>query len=221
MADTATQKKGETAIRSGVAGAPTLTEAPSGCSNAVCGIVVEASQSGSGKKTTHVLMVDVGESAPLKVLSTANIDVGVRIVVALAGSSIGDAEVTEPTICDAHMLGWKDKLAGPVQLPKSFAAGDSAPDERPKAAAKAEKPVDKLGNAEAEAGVEALFISKPKLSKEDKEIAKLEKAAAKGDAKAEAKLKVLKLKQSIAARRADGEEVFTDDELEAAGLAPA
>ena len=146
-------------------------------------------------------------------------DVGSRIVVALAGSSIGDTEVVEPTICDAHMLGWKDKLAGPVQLPKSFAAGDSAPDERPKAV-KAEKAVDKLGNAEADAGVEQLFISKPKLSKEDKEIAKLEKAAAKGDAKAATKLQLLKLKQSIAARRANGEEVFTDDEMEAAGLAP-
>ena len=60
--------------------------------------------------------------------------------------------------------------------------------------------------------------SKPKLSKEEKEIAKLEKAAAKGDAKAATKLQHLKLKQSVAARRAAGEEVFTDDELEAAGL---
>ena len=138
-------------------------------------------------------------------------------VVALVGSSIGDTEVTAPTLCDAHMLGWKDKIAGPAQLPKSFAAGDSAPEERPKAV-KAAATVDKLGNADADAGVEAVFISKPKLSKEEKEIAKLEKAAAKGDAKAAAKLQVCKVKQSIAARRAAGEEVFTNDELEAAGL---
>ena len=213
MEETLTQKNGDVAVRAGISGAPTLKDAPTGCSNAVCGIVLEAVA--SGKKAT--LTVDVGESAPVKLVSSTNMDVGSRIVVALAGSSIGDTEVVEPTICDAHMLGWKDKLAGPVQLPKSFAAGDSAPDERPKAV-KAEKAVDKLGNAEADAGVEQLFISKPKLSKEDKEIAKLEKAAAKGDAKAATKLQVLKLKQSIAARRAAGEEVFTDDEMEAAGL---
>ena len=215
MEETLTQKNGDVAVRAGISGAPTLKDAPTGCSNAVCGIVLEAVA--SGKKAT--LTVDVGEQAPVKLVSSTNMDVGSRIVVALAGSSIGDTEVVEPTICDAHMLGWKDKLAGPVQLPKSFAAGDSAPDERPKAV-KAEKAVDKLGNAEADAGVEQLFISKPKLSKEDKEIAKLEKAAAKGDAKAATKLQVLKLKQSIAARRAAGEEVFTDDEMEAAGLAP-
>ena len=204
MEETLTQKNGDVAVRAGISGAPTLKDAPTGCSNAVCGIVLD---------------VDVGESTPVKLVSSTNMDVGSRIVVALAGSSIGDTEVVEPTICDAHMLGWKDKLAGPVQLPKSFAAGDSAPDERPKAV-KAEKAVDKLGNAEADAGVEQLFISKPKLSKEDKEIAKLEKAAARGDAKAATKLQVLKLKQSIAARRANGEEVFTDDEMEAAGLTP-
>ena len=66
--------------------------------------------------------------------------------------------------------------------------------------------------------MEALFVSKPKLSKEEKEMAKLEKAAAKGDAKAATKLQHLKLRQAIATKRAAGEEVFTDDELEAAGL---
>ena len=216
-AEPAIQKKGDTAVRAGVAGAPTIKDAPTGCSNAVCGIIVEIKSTGTGKKATHSLTVDVGESTPIKVVSTVAMDAGTRIVVALAGSSIGDAEISEPVICDAHMLGWADKLAGPVQLPKSFEAGDSAPEERPKAA-KAAAQVDKLGNVEAEAGVEALFISKPKLSKEEKEIAKLEKLVAKGDAKAVTKLQHLKLKQSIAARRAAGEEVFTDDEMEAVGL---
>ena len=63
------QKMGDTAIRAGVAGAPTIKEAPSGCSNAVCGVVVEASSSGTGKKTTHLLVVDVGEPAPVNVVS--------------------------------------------------------------------------------------------------------------------------------------------------------
>ena len=105
------------------------------------------------------------------------------------------------------------------RLPKSFAPGDTAPEEQPKAL-KAEVKLDKLGNADAADGVEALFISKPKQSKEEKEMAKLEKAAAKGDAKAAIKLQHLKLRQAIAAKRAAGEEVYTDDELEAAGLTP-
>ena len=120
---------------------------------------------------------------------------------------------------DADMLGWKGPStgSGPALLPKYFAPGDSAPGERPKAV-KAAAAVDKLGNDDAAEGVEALFVSKPKLSKEEKEIAKLEKAAAKGDAKAATKLQHLKVRQAIAAKRAAGEEVYTDDELEAAGL---
>jgi hypothetical protein len=154
----------------------------------------------------------------LSVASTVAVDVGARIVLALAGSSIGDAEVSEATICDAEMLGWTGQSApGPALLPKSFSPGDSAPGERPKAV-KAAAAVDKLGNEEAAEGVEALFVSKPKLSKEEKEMAKLEKAAAKGDAKAAAKLQHLRLRQAIAAKRAAGEDVYTDDELEAAGL---
>ena len=77
-----------------------------------------------------------------------------------------------------------------------------------------------MGNTDAPEGVDALFISKPKLSKEEKEIAKLEKAAAKGDAKAATKLQHLRVRQAIAAKRAAGEEVYTDEELEAAGLEP-
>jgi hypothetical protein len=206
--------------REGVAGAPTLTDAPTGCSNAVCALVVTATT--SANKKSYTLTVDVGEEATLTVHSVGfPVDVGSRVVVALAGSSIGDVELSEPRICSADMLGWKGPSngPGPVQLPKTFAPGDSAPGERPKVV-KAEAPVDKLGNADAAEGVDALFISKPKLSKEEKEIAKLEKAAAKGDAKAASKLQILKLKQSIAARRAAGEEVFTDDEMEAAGLTP-
>ena len=210
------------ARREGVANAPTLTEAPTGCSNAVCAIV-EASQAlSSGKKSAHKLTVNVGEAEPLTVVSAVAIDVGSRIVVALAGSSIGDAEVSEATICDADMLGWKGPSSGtgPALLPKEFAPGDSAPDERPKAA-KAKAAMDKLGNDDAAEGVEALFVSKPKLTKEEKEMAKLEKAANKGDAKAAVKLAHLKLRIAIAEKRAAGEECFTDDELEAAGLSAA
>ena len=75
-----------------------------------------------------------------------------------------------------------------------------------------------LGGALLAEGGEALFVSKPKLSKAEKEMAKLEKAAAKGDTKAATKLQHLRLRQEIEARRAAGEEVYTDDELEAAGL---
>ena len=135
---------------------------------------------------------------------------------------MGDVEISEPIICNAEVLGWKGPSTGPgpALLPKSFAPGDSAPDERPKVV-KPAAALDKLGNEDAADGVEALFVSKPKLTKDEKEMAKLEKAAAKGDAKAATKLQHLKVRQAIAAKRAAGEEVFTDDELEAAGLTAA
>ena len=57
MEETLTQKNGDVAVRAGISGAPTLKDAPTGCSNAVCGIVLEAVA--SGKKAT--LTVDVGE----------------------------------------------------------------------------------------------------------------------------------------------------------------
>ena len=208
-------------IREGVANAPKVLDAPSGCSNAVCGVVEAIEPVTAGKKTSHRLTVDVGEEVPLTVVSSTLVDVGGRIVVALAGSTVGDVELSQPKICDAVMLGWTETVIvhGPVLLPKSFSPGDAAPEERPKAG-RAPATVDKLGNAGEVAGVEALFVTKPKLTKEDKEIAKLEKAAAKGDAKAAIKVQHLRLRQDIAARRASGEEVFTDDELEAAGLEP-
>jgi hypothetical protein len=205
------------ARREGVAGAPTLTEAPAGCSNAVCGMVEAVDSNTAGKKKTYRLTVNVGEQVPLSLASPVAVDVGARIVVALAGSSVGDADnIPEPIICDAVMLGWKGAVSGsgPAMLTKTFGPGDSAPDEQPKAV-KAAAVVDKLGNVDAADGVEALFVSKPKQTKEEKEMAKLEKAAAKGDAKAATKLQHLKLRQAIAAKRAAGEEVFTDDELEA------
>ena len=201
-----------------MAGAPTLTEAPSGCSNAFCGLIEANEPLIGGKMAEQRLTVSVGEEVPLSIVSTVAMDVGSGIAVALAGSSIGDEQIAEPKICDADMLGWKGPSSGPgpVLLPKSFNPGDSVPDERPKAT-KATT-VDKLGNADAAEGVEALFVSKPKQSKEEKEMAKLEKAASKGDAKAATKLQRLKVRQAIAKKRAAGEEVYTDDELEAAGL---
>ena len=151
-------------VREGVAGAPTLTEAPSGCSNAICGIVESTEPVVAGKKTTHRLTVNVGEEAPLSVQSKAEVEVGSRIVVAMAGSSIGDAVISEPKICDADTLGWQGPSngpsstapaanglsTGPVLLPKTFAPGDSVPDERPKAG-RAAAAVDKMGNAEGAA----------------------------------------------------------------------
>ena len=154
------------ATREGVSGAPTLKAAPVGCSNAVCGLVT-ASEPVAGKKVR--LTVDVGEEQPLTVLSAASVDTGARIVVALVGSSIGDTEVTIPTICDAAMLGWDGRGAsGPATLPKAFSPGDAAPNERPKAGRAAAAEVDKLGNVVDGAGVDALFVSKPKLSKAEK-----------------------------------------------------
>lgn len=209
------------ATREGVSGAPALKAAPVGCSNAVCGLVQASEPAMAGKKVGAMkLTVDVGEDQPAVVISATAVDVGARILVALVGSSIGDVEVTKPTICDATMLGWEGPGGiGPVILPKAFNPGDSAPYERPKAG-RATAEVDKLGNVVTGVAVEALFVSKPKLSKEEKERAKLERAAAKGDVKAAVKLQHHRLRQEIGAKRAAGEEVFTDDEMEKAGLAP-
>ena len=96
------------ATREGVSGAPTLKAAPSGCSNAVCGLI-EAKED-TGKKNVR-LTVNVGDAEPLVVVSAVDVDVGMRIVVALPGSSVGDDEVTQPLICDAVMLGWEGKGA--------------------------------------------------------------------------------------------------------------
>jgi hypothetical protein len=160
-------------VREGVSGAPALTEAPSGCSNAVCGVVESTEPVVAGKKTTHRLTVNVGEDALLSVQSKVEVEVGSRIVVAMAGSSIGDAVISEPKVCDADTLGWEGPSngpsstapsasglsTGPVLLPKTFAPGDSVPDERPKAG-RAAAAVDKMGNAEGAAeAVEVRYTS--------------------------------------------------------------
>lgn len=57
------------ARREGVAGAPPLTDAPTGCSNAVCGLV-EASEAAAAGKKGQRLTVNVGEEVRLTVVST-------------------------------------------------------------------------------------------------------------------------------------------------------
>lgn len=83
--------------------------------------------------------------------------------------------------------------------------------------------------------IEQLFVTKPKLSKEDKQIAAMEAKEARKRAKAAksgvkadevldtgprkpTKLELAKLKKAVAVRREQGEDVYTDDELEAAGF---
>ena len=183
--------------------------------NAVCG-VVEAIEEVASAKTAHRLSADVGEEArsqslPLPLMSAHGL---------WWPSSAAPLAMLR---CQSRHCAMRRCLAGrPVHRPRPALLEDLCPRRlcarRAPKAVKAAATVDKLGNADVAEGVDALFVSKPKLTKEEKEIAKLEKAAAKGDAKAATKLQHLKLRHAIAAKRAAGEEVYTDDELEAAGL---
>jgi len=150
---------------------------------------------------------------------------------------------SEGQLCDTAMLGWKGGAEGDVALlPATFSPGDPAPEEKPRRGAVL---LDAAGNTIAAPVNEALVPSAPKLSKEDKKAqAALKKAERdakkKGGTQADAEedaeedtevtevtntlpkapTKELKRIQNLTAdKRKKGEEVWTDDELEAAGFA--
>lgn len=236
------QKPGE--ARAGVAHSPQILAAPVGCTNAVCGLViaVETLEKLVAKKKQYLVTCDVAEENPVKVATLHLVDVGQLVVVARLGSLVGDAVVqskdvgghtTTGWLCDVTMLGWKGDSKTVATLPKTFAPGDSAPEEAPKGGVR-ELQVDALGNIIKNLELEELS-AKPKLSKEDKKIAAMEAKAAREAKKNAAngetlnvaestgprkpsKLELAKLKKDIKAKRAAGEEVYTDDELEAAGF---
>jgi len=229
----------------GVSGAPVLLDAPSGCSNAVCGVVVSVTRTTT--KGSWLCSVDVGDDAPVAVESTFDVAEGARVAVAVAGSFVGDAEVrakvvdgttTGGRLCDAAMLGWDPigtAKAAAAAMPPTLDVGETVPDERPRAAGRGAGEVDKMGNAvNANTDeLENLYVTKAKLSKEDKELEKLEAKEAKRLAKlakegkedaAEdgprkpSKLDLARVKKTVRDKRSAGEEVYTDDEIEAAGF---
>ena len=233
--------------RQGIKGAPKEQSASTGATDAVCG-VVDKSEPIAGNKKAKKLSVDIGAaSGALDIVTNWDVVEGMRVVIALVGSLVNEAEVTESVVsgvtsqgllCDGAMLGWEGGVEGsPALLPSTFMPGESAPSEKPRrAAAKAEEPAF-AGFDAVDEGPTQLFEAK--MSKEEKKAAaakkKAEKAAKKGGGTVEAgeeggataakprvkpsKADLKKIKKlTEEKRKAGGEEVHTDDELEAAGF---
>ena len=231
----------------GVTGAPVLKDDVSGCTEAVCG-VVEACEKASGKFVKLSVNIGdevpltiatnwdgVGEGSRVCIAVVGSFVADVEVTPVERGGV-----TSQGLLCDAAMLGWAGGAAGAaVLLPTSFSPGDPAPHEKPRrAAANGEDPRD------PNAGSEALFG--PVLSKEDKKKAAAAKKAerearkagvepaaagaapADGAAKVRVppskadlkKIKKLTAEKRKAAEKAGGgaDEIFTDDELEAAGF---
>ena len=98
-----------------------------------------------GKDKLKQLRVDVGAAAggALQVVtSAANVAVGLRVVVATVGATVGDdvvkrttvgGVVSEGMLCDNGMLGWSGGGAGNAALlPESCAVGSAPPEARPR-----------------------------------------------------------------------------------------
>lgn len=104
----------------------------------------------AGKDRLQALSVDVGAAdgrALAIVTNASNVEAGVRVVVAKAGSRVPDGSggelqvkktsvggvVSEGMLCDPPMLGWVGGGAGNAALvPDSFALGAPPPDKRPR-----------------------------------------------------------------------------------------
>ena len=157
--------------REGIKGAPKMKAAQAGCTEAVCGRV-EACEL-VGVKKTKKLTVDVGAEEPLTISTQWDVEVGMRVVIAVVGSSVGDMEIKETSaggvvsqgmLCDGVMLGWEGANAGsPALVTSNFVPGDSAPDERPR---RVKEEAAFAGFEKADDGPDALFEAK--LTKEEK-----------------------------------------------------
>jgi tRNA-binding EMAP/Myf-like protein len=215
-----------------------MKEAASGCSDAVCGIV-ENFEEMPGKGNYKKLLVDVGMKDLLVIVTDWEVVNGMRCVIAMLGSFVGDDEVTEKkmggvvsqgALCDGFMLGWTGADKGSAaRLPTTFAfePGDGAPPDKPRRAAE----------GDAEIGEVIFDLADMKMTKEEKKAAREKKKAdkakaeriARGEPEPVAKKKKLKkptkkdlktIKKKISTKRGNGDEVETDDELAAAGFLP-
>lgn len=231
-------------ICAGVKGAPKLKAEATGCTDAVAGLVNECDTT-TGKNGLKKLTVDIGEELSLTIVTTLDgVEVGSKVVVARVGSFVNEQEVkkvivgdvaSEGLLCDTAMLGWNGGAQGSVALlPASFAPGTPAPLEKP---SKREAMTDASGNTSVAAANEVMEEKKVLTKDEKKAEAALKKAAyaakkkaAKGETEdaddgvartlPKAPIKELKrIKKLAADKRKKGEEVWTDDELEAAGFA--
>lgn len=221
--------QGMAGLNTGVSGNPVLQEELTGCVGAMVGMV----ESVDGTRKNQKVTLRMGAPDDLLVVqSKFGVSVGDCVAVAPPGSMIGETVVNRPKLLDEVMLGWTpnpvDNCA--VKLNKfDLVPGDSVPTEKPekKTAAVA---IDAMGNAIIEEGLESLYVSKVKLTKEEKMAIKAEKAKQKAIkagtwVEKETELTTASKKDIKAARarakkrREQGEEkIDTDAELEEAGM---
>jgi hypothetical protein len=239
MSNNAKAGKGGTAgvnvnVNVGVSHQPTLKAKVSGCAGALCGMV----ETLEGSRKNQQITVRMGAPDDLLVVSSAwSIRIGDVVAVAPVGSVVGDnGVVTKPFLLDEAQLGWEGASSNLAAILNHYdlMPGDSAPSERPERRRNV-KEVDNMGNEILEEGMESLYVTKPKLTKEEKAAAKAAKAKQKAIAngtwvepeeeeielelKKASKKDIKEAKIRAKKRRGDGaDEVTTDGELECAGL---
>jgi hypothetical protein len=215
----------------GVSGNPLMRAEVSGCAGALCGMVDAI----EGSRKNQQITVRMGAPDDLLTMSCAwSVRIGDVVAVAPVGSVVGDVGVTKPFLVDEAQLGWEGGSSNTAAIFNHYdlLPGDSAPSERPERKRVA-KEVDNMGNEIVDEGMENLYVTKPKLTKEEKAAAKAEKAKQKAIANGtwvepeeeEVELKIaskkdIKAAKSRAKKRREGgeDEVTTDVELESAGL---
>jgi hypothetical protein len=223
--------KGMAGLNAGVSGNPTLRAQVSGCAGALCGMVDAL----EGTRKNQQVTVRMGAPDDLLTVSCAwSVRIGDVVAVAPVGSVVGDTGVTKPFLLDEAQLGWEGGSSNIAAVLNHYdlMPGDSAPSERPERR-RAAKEVDNMGNEIVEEGMESLYVTKTKLTKEEKAAAKAEKAKQKAIAngtwvepeegevelKKASKKEIKEAKSRAKKRRVGGEdEVTTDVELESAGL---
>jgi hypothetical protein len=217
-------------LNAGVSGNPTLLAEVSGCVGALCGMVDAL----EGSRKNQQITVRMGAPDDLLVVSCVwSVKIGDVVAVAPIGCIVGDTGVTKPMLLAEAQLGWEGGSSNTAALLNHYdlLPGDSVPPERPERR-RAAKEVDNMGNEIVEEGMESLYVTKPKLTKEEKAAARAEKAKQKAIANStwvepeevdvelkKASKKDIKEAKSRAKKRREGgeNEVTTDVELESAG----
>jgi len=217
-------------LNAGVSGNPVLLEElAAGCTGAMVGMV----ESLEGTRKNQKVTLRMGAPDDLLVVNSKfGVTVGDCVAVAPPGSMIGDSVVKNPKLLDEVMLGWTPNPVAncAVKLNRfDLVPGDSVPSERPEKK-KAAVAVDAMGNVIIEEGMESLYVTKVKLTKEEKMAIKAEKAKQKAIKagtwiEKETELTTASKKDIKAARvraqkrRQEGEDdIDTDRELEEAGM---
>jgi len=165
------------------------------------------------------------------------VEVGNVVAVATVGSFCGDVEVrksnvsgveTDGKLLDEATLGWPGGAANcTCILPASCQIGTTAPESRPKRVV-AEATEEQIAEAAAKKAAVEERAAKAKAKKDEKAAAKegkKTKASKEAEGSEEekelvkaSKAQLATIRKQLAAKRKAGEEITTDDELEAAGF---